>query len=280
MLTVPNVVVGAGITTLRRDRRRRQTLQLVRWSTPAPRRDAARHSGDRRRWHGPRLRAPTRLHDADHGVRACSSTPRIVALTTSVAVGLGSACSSAGGVAGGRPGQGTARLDLDTDVGTDPDVPRYKPTTPVFEVRGPRASRHSVDRGQHRLVALGLNPDGTMQVPAEWRTGGLVRGWPRPGADGPAVIAGQVDSKLAPPTSSVCTTCQAGNEVLTPRRSLRRALRDRPARTIPKSVPHASVFARRPDRRCASSPVPVPSTRPRTATSTTSSSLHVSRAPS
>ena len=51
---------------------------------------------------------------------------------------------------------------------------------------------------QTRLVRLGLNPDGTMQVPGDddlagWFTGGAV-----PGQDGPAVISGHVDSKTGP----------------------------------------------------------------------------------
>jgi sortase (surface protein transpeptidase) len=49
-----------------------------------------------------------------------------------------------------------------------------------------------------RLVRLGLNPDGTMEVPrddglAGWYTGGAV-----PGEDGPAVISGHVDSRSGP----------------------------------------------------------------------------------
>jgi hypothetical protein len=49
-----------------------------------------------------------------------------------------------------------------------------------------------------RLVRLGLNPDGTMEVPrdfalAVWFTGGAM-----PGQDGPAVISGHVDSHSGP----------------------------------------------------------------------------------
>jgi sortase (surface protein transpeptidase) len=49
-----------------------------------------------------------------------------------------------------------------------------------------------------RLVRLGLNPDGTMEVPRDYGLGGWFTGGAMPGQDGPAVIAGHVDSKSGP----------------------------------------------------------------------------------
>jgi sortase (surface protein transpeptidase) len=48
------------------------------------------------------------------------------------------------------------------------------------------------------LVRLGLNPDGTMQVPDDYGRAGWFTGGPAPGDVGPAVIAGHVDSRNGP----------------------------------------------------------------------------------
>jgi sortase (surface protein transpeptidase) len=48
------------------------------------------------------------------------------------------------------------------------------------------------------LVRLGLNPDGTMQVPGDYGVAGWFTGGPAPGEIGPAVIAGHVDSRSGP----------------------------------------------------------------------------------
>ncbi len=48
------------------------------------------------------------------------------------------------------------------------------------------------------LVDLGLNPDGTLQVPEDFSVAGWYVHRPVPGEPGPAVIAGHIDSKTAP----------------------------------------------------------------------------------
>jgi sortase (surface protein transpeptidase) len=48
------------------------------------------------------------------------------------------------------------------------------------------------------LVRLGLNPDGTMQVPGDYQVAGWFTGAPQPGQLGPTVIAGHVDSRTGP----------------------------------------------------------------------------------
>lgn len=48
-----------------------------------------------------------------------------------------------------------------------------------------------------QLVRLGLAPDGSMQVPDRGFAGWYVEG-PRPGRDGPSVIAAHVDSRVGP----------------------------------------------------------------------------------
>jgi sortase (surface protein transpeptidase) len=49
-----------------------------------------------------------------------------------------------------------------------------------------------------RLVRLGLNADGTMEVPRDNDRAGWFTGGAMPGQDGPAVISGHVDSKSGP----------------------------------------------------------------------------------
>jgi hypothetical protein len=48
------------------------------------------------------------------------------------------------------------------------------------------------------IVKLGLNPNGTLQVPRTTTVAGWYTGSPRPGAIGSAVIAGHVDSRTGP----------------------------------------------------------------------------------
>jgi sortase (surface protein transpeptidase) len=49
-----------------------------------------------------------------------------------------------------------------------------------------------------RLVRLGLNSDGSMQVPGDFQRAGWFTGGPQPGQLGPAVVAGHVDSRTGP----------------------------------------------------------------------------------
>jgi sortase (surface protein transpeptidase) len=49
-----------------------------------------------------------------------------------------------------------------------------------------------------RLVRLGLNADGTMEVPGDYDLAGWFTGGAMPGQDGPAVISGHVDSRSGP----------------------------------------------------------------------------------
>jgi Sortase domain len=49
-----------------------------------------------------------------------------------------------------------------------------------------------------RLVRLGLTPSGTLQVPGSFTVAGWYDRSPRPGATGPAIIAGHIDSVSGP----------------------------------------------------------------------------------
>jgi LPXTG-site transpeptidase (sortase) family protein len=48
------------------------------------------------------------------------------------------------------------------------------------------------------VIALGLNPDGTLQTPSKWGDTGWYEPGPEPGEQGAAVIAGHVDSTTGP----------------------------------------------------------------------------------
>jgi hypothetical protein len=63
------------------------------------------------------------------------------------------------------------------------------------------------------LVRLGLNPDGTMQVPADFQLAGWFTGGPQPGQLGPAVIAGHVDSRTGPAVFHRLHELRPGDEI-------------------------------------------------------------------
>jgi sortase (surface protein transpeptidase) len=75
---------------------------------------------------------------------------------------------------------------------------RPTPTTEAVEPSPPiRVEIPSIGVSS-RLVRLGLNADGTMEVPRDHGLAGWFTGGAMPGRDGPAVIAGHVDSERGP----------------------------------------------------------------------------------
>jgi sortase family protein len=64
-----------------------------------------------------------------------------------------------------------------------------------------------------RLVDLGLNRNGTLQVPTSTSVAGWFTGSPRPGAVGPAVIAGHVDSRTGPAVFFWLRTLRPGERI-------------------------------------------------------------------
>ncbi len=63
------------------------------------------------------------------------------------------------------------------------------------------------------LVDLGLNTNGTLQVPASTKVAGWFTGSPRPGMVGSAVIAGHVDSRAGPAIFFWLRTLRPGDRV-------------------------------------------------------------------
>jgi hypothetical protein len=70
-----------------------------------------------------------------------------------------------------------------------------------------------------KLVYLGLNKNGTLQVPASTAVAGWFTGSPRPGAVGSAVIAGHVDSHIGPGIFYWLRTLRPGDRVYVGRAS-------------------------------------------------------------
>jgi hypothetical protein len=67
------------------------------------------------------------------------------------------------------------------------------------------------------LSHLGVAPDRTIEVPADFATPGWFDGGPRPGQPGPAVILGHVDSKAGPGVFYRLARLPVGAEVLVDR---------------------------------------------------------------
>ena len=63
------------------------------------------------------------------------------------------------------------------------------------------------------LVRLGLNADGTMQVPGDFQVAGWFTGGAQPGQLGPAVIAGHVDSRTGPAVFYRLRDLRPGDEI-------------------------------------------------------------------
>jgi sortase (surface protein transpeptidase) len=73
-------------------------------------------------------------------------------------------------------------------------------STPLVDARAPapRWIRIAAIGVSAPVIALGLRPDHTLEVPRQWGDTGWYTGGPEPGEQGPAVIAGHVDSTSGP----------------------------------------------------------------------------------
>jgi hypothetical protein len=99
------------------------------------------------------------------------------------------ATGQAAGATGRRPAGATRTTEvIDFPVGSW----RRLPLSPPVRLEVPAIGLSSP------LVRLGLNRDGTMQVPDDFQVPGWFTGGPQPGQLGPAVIAGHVDSRTGP----------------------------------------------------------------------------------
>jgi sortase (surface protein transpeptidase) len=84
-----------------------------------------------------------------------------------------------------------------------------------------------------RVVRLGLNPDGTLEVPTDNDATGWWTGGPRPGESGGAVIAGHVDSRSGPAVFNRLSSLRRGDAV---------DVRGRDGRTVHFSVQRLAQY--------------------------------------
>jgi sortase (surface protein transpeptidase) len=77
-------------------------------------------------------------------------------------------------------------------------APSFHSVRGYADVAEPVRVRAPAIRVDSPLLHLGMAPDGTIEVPADYRTAGWFADGPRPGQPGPAVILGHVDSKAGP----------------------------------------------------------------------------------
>jgi sortase (surface protein transpeptidase) len=188
----------------------------------------------------------------------------VIALTTLVAVALGGGCSTTGSsaradgkIASPAPSRATTSTSSSTSTSTswpEPDnVPQYHPKKPVLDSSDPVRLDIPAIGVSTTLVRLGLAADGTMEVPKKWAEAGWYTGGPRPGENGPAVIAGHVDSTSGPAVFYRLRDLRAGDKVLVTRadHSVVQFVINR-LQAFPKTAfPTATVFA----------PTPVPALR-------------------
>lgn len=150
-----------------------------------------------------------RPRGADGGTNRRSRTARrprrtvFAAVAAAVCVAAGGAALWAGArgsadpppraapaAAGRLPGHAPTRA-VPGPVPAVPASPGTRPTAPGI----PPAVLDIPSIGVHtRLLVLGLNTDGTLQVPDKPLQAGWFRGSPAPGSPGPSVILGHVDS--------------------------------------------------------------------------------------
>lgn len=76
--------------------------------------------------------------------------------------------------------------------------PAPVPTIPAVRIASPTAIDIPTIAVHSSLITLGRNPDGTVQVPDSFHVAGWYQFGVRPGAVGPAIILGHVDSKSGP----------------------------------------------------------------------------------
>ena len=112
-----------------------------------------------------------------------------VAAGVALAVGLGLwlAAEQRTARAGGTGGTAPPAAQLDPD---STKAAAAAPARPRLEIPSIDVAAHAVD--------LGLNRDGSLEVPKDYDEVGVWKRGPEPGERGPAVIAGHVDSKSAP----------------------------------------------------------------------------------
>jgi sortase (surface protein transpeptidase) len=99
------------------------------------------------------------------------------------------------------------------------------------------------------VVRLGLEPDGSLEVPSDFDDTGWYTGGPAPGETGPAVIAGHIDSKSGPAVFYRLRELRPGDQITVGRAdgSSVRFTVDGVAQYPKRAFPTEAVFGPSPD---------------------------------
>jgi sortase family protein len=120
------------------------------------------------------------------------------------------AAAQAGAAADELPPPGAVEPDGEIERIPLYQFERLDPSPPV-KISIPRIGASS------RLVELGLERDGTMEVPEDFDRAGWFTEGPQPGQVGPAVIAGHVDSKSGPAVFYRLRELRKGDQIMVER---------------------------------------------------------------
>jgi len=113
---------------------------------------------------------------------------------------------AAAGAADGQPSSApppappiaTVRAAATRIARPSPPPPRRRARRKTRRVGLPARIRIPAVGVSARVIGLGLDPDGALEVPSRWGDVGWYVRSPRPGESGPAVLAGHVDSTSGP----------------------------------------------------------------------------------
>ncbi len=94
-----------------------------------------------------------------------------------------------------------------------PPAPAVPETLPVERPPAPVQIRIDAIGASAPIDPLGLNADGTLQVPTDYSRAGYYTGRSRPGEIGPAIIVAHVDSKTGPAVFYRLRDLEPGDEV-------------------------------------------------------------------
>jgi len=119
---------------------------------------------------------------------------------------------SPGPVASETPPAGRV-IAVDPIPGPPPEPPEVVAASAPGKQYAPMTIRIPVIAATAPVDPLGLNRDGTLQVPTDFGRAGWYTGRPPPGATGPAIIVAHVDSKSGPAVFARLRQLKPGDEV-------------------------------------------------------------------
>jgi sortase (surface protein transpeptidase) len=153
------------------------------------------------------------------------------------------ACGDAPAAPAGAPSPTLARATPTTTSGPSPSTALARPSLAPTHIRIPAIGVSA------SVVRLGLERDGTLQVPGDFGVTGWFTGSPAPGETGPAVITGHIDSRRGPAVFYRLRELRPGDEVAVERadgsavRFVVHGVAQYPKRTFPTEA----VFGPSPD---------------------------------